>query len=601
MLGVVEEIEKAGAGPRIENTDDFAKWLEEAQPPPDVCVALAARAALRALPLILWDRLGSPVQRADAQKKETLRHFRSMAASLITAKFPGSVVNLSDDIYIMHQGFWDVTPPLSEPCAFDITDAVASAELAANNLYMSLFSHPFSSAPKTNQPIVDAVVCAWASINYAATRSPEISPVEAKSAETDYWGAMQRDFQLILDGSWANVLAEKPLWHGKPPSLISHYWGELKDFVSDSDNWWVWKHWYEDILNGRARSEAHDMIYATVPVEEWDKGPTAANAWIAAKLAELDEIPPDNLVESLEKLTRQDPHGASFEIVEGKARIAESLNENDAKVAEDPQTIQLHERVKIRANNARERVQRLANQPGFESIAATVEEYYNYISDDTLSVAANISTVWELSVAIGSFIERDDEIRAGRGGMVSEMEPDARETLDQLIIASAPFVRRFPTARQNDDDVRLFKQSRTSFDVAKRIFHDAVNENLIEHDSNTIINIAINAAENSSGIQSEKSVSWLNFTVGNLTKVLISAVFMATAIPIKVASGYLDKLGEEWFEHSPGGKKALNFLLNNDKHITDLFSNSPPDLKAAHKEIMKELKKSNQSEKHHRK
>lgn len=588
MFGVAEEVETSGAGPRIENAEDFAEWLKEARPAPDVCVALAVRAALRALPLILWDRLGTPVQRADAQKKETLRHFRSMAASLITAKYPGSVANFSDDMYVMNQVFIDVTPTLSEPCAFDVTHAVCAAETEAYDLYESLFSHPISSVPKTHQPTIDAVICAWASINYAAPRFHKMIPEEAKKAETDYWGAIQRDFQVILAESWANVLAEKPLWHAKPPAVMSHNWRALKDFLPDADNWWVWKNWYEDILSGRTRSEAHDMIYATVPIEEWDKGPAAANKWIAERLAELEKDPPDHIIESFEKLFAQDPHGAAFEIVEGKARIAASLDENDAKVAENPQTIQLHERVKIRANSARERVRRLANQPGFENIAATVEEFYSYISGDTLSVAANISTVWELSVAIVSFIERDNEIRAGRGGMVSEMDADARETLDQLVIASAPFVRRFPTARQNDDDVRLFKQSRANFDSAKRIFEQAANENLIEDASNKTIKTAINAAEMSSGIQSEKSRSWVVNTAQNLIRALLNNVKLIIVFGISILA---PPVVTDIYEHSQIELIIREYALKKEDDILKLFSDLTPDIRTALRESLHRLNK----------
>ncbi len=610
---MTEEVETGRTGPRIENEADFAKWLEEARPAPDVCVALSARAALRALPFILEDESNSHSDQALSTIASGL--FRACATSWVAARYSSHEEGYGVDIVAAITSIIAKNSFINSKKSAQVW-AAANAALTALRYKISMKSSKFD-ASKFYSNVLHAVEISTAGILLDVARRIGVS-VSAEGTQTDnknsflvfnkfnraedhIWYTIEKDVYLIYSEVSADRITASKLWYEETPVFVSKRWGSFKDYLPDSDNWWVWKNWYEDILNGRAHSEAHDVIYATVPEEEWEKGPAAANAWIAAELAKLEKNTPDSFTDAFEKLTLQDPHGASFEIVEGKARIAESLNENDAKVAGDPQTIQLHERVKIRANNARERVRRLANQPGFESIAATVEEYYNYISDDTLSVAANISTVWELSVAIGSFIERDDEIRAGRGGMVSEMEPDARESLDQLVIASAPFVRRFPTARQNDEDVRLFKQSRTSFDSAKRIFKHAANENLIEDKSNLTINIAINAAEISSGIQSEKSVSWINSTARNFIAVLI--LFIAPGLWAVKISGeeFIKKFTDDIYDNSITTKKILNFARKRENDFYGAYSDSPPDLKAAHKEIMQELKKSLQSEKHHRK
>ena len=41
---MADETETGGTGPRIENEEQFKKWLEETRPAPDVCVALAVPA-----------------------------------------------------------------------------------------------------------------------------------------------------------------------------------------------------------------------------------------------------------------------------------------------------------------------------------------------------------------------------------------------------------------------------------------------------------------------------------------------------------------------------------------------------------------------------
>ncbi len=61
---------------------------------------------------------------------------------------------------------------------------------------------------------------------------------------------------------------------------------------AQNENWQVWIDWYEDRLDGRAYGEAKEFIFATVPEAEWEKGPAAANKWIADELAKLEPKPP---------------------------------------------------------------------------------------------------------------------------------------------------------------------------------------------------------------------------------------------------------------------------------------------------------------------
>jgi hypothetical protein len=75
-----------------------------------------------------------------------------------------------------------------------------------------------------------------------------------------------------------------------PPGASSS-WRDLVAALPKDQDWDVWTDWYEARLKGRADPEEIDRIYATVPLEKWDEGPAAANAWIKAELARLQERP----------------------------------------------------------------------------------------------------------------------------------------------------------------------------------------------------------------------------------------------------------------------------------------------------------------------
>jgi hypothetical protein len=94
-----------------------------------------------------------------------------------------------------------------------------------------------------------------------------------------------------------------PLWRNSSPNWLGDAWVTLRRNLPACEDWDVWIDWYEERLRGGSRGEAYELIFASVPKEEWDKGSAAANAWIKAHLANAAEparpvelpAPPSNL------------------------------------------------------------------------------------------------------------------------------------------------------------------------------------------------------------------------------------------------------------------------------------------------------------------
>jgi hypothetical protein len=63
------------------------------------------------------------------------------------------------------------------------------------------------------------------------------------------------------------------------------------------EDWDVWIEWYQDRLRGGSRGEAYELVFASVPQEEWDKGPAAANAWIKRKIRLTEVGDPHALID----------------------------------------------------------------------------------------------------------------------------------------------------------------------------------------------------------------------------------------------------------------------------------------------------------------
>lgn len=207
-----------GAGVRIESREQFKEWLDRKKPSKEICVALAARAALRALPLAAADapRVGDEAgARRFAQLIVAL--FRATALARVAAKYP----------------------------------------TRANELR-------------------------------AAARAAADVGAAAAAAATAYWDALSADVSRIEAGVPSRDLADAPLWPKGAPDFVESSWRKLAAALPAAEDWPVWTQWYHARLKGEPWSEAREIIFATVPVETWDEGAAAANAWIAERLAELD-------------------------------------------------------------------------------------------------------------------------------------------------------------------------------------------------------------------------------------------------------------------------------------------------------------------------
>ena len=72
--------------------------------------------------------------------------------------------------------------------------------------------------------------------------------------------------------------ADLPLWPSGVPKWASAAWTELKAALPAKQDWDVWIDWYEKRLRGGSRDEAYELVFASIPQEEWERGPAAANA-----------------------------------------------------------------------------------------------------------------------------------------------------------------------------------------------------------------------------------------------------------------------------------------------------------------------------------
>lgn len=219
----------------IEDRESFRAWLEATGQPRQVCVALAARAAARVLPVV-WNV-------ADERG-------RFSALPVLRATLVAQVAGLA--------------PPgvMTEPGHASALRAAADA--AARAAYAAY-----------------AANAAYAAANAAYAAYAANAAADAADANADAWAAIRCDCAEIAAG---DSLTAAPLFPEEPPAAISSRWFAVAQRLGESD-WDFWLDWYSRLLASKAQNWLLLLEIAIQEDDFWQGSDDEVNARIAGIVA----------------------------------------------------------------------------------------------------------------------------------------------------------------------------------------------------------------------------------------------------------------------------------------------------------------------------
>jgi hypothetical protein len=194
-----------------------------------------------------------------------------------------------------------------------------------------------------------------------------------------------------------------------------------------------------------------------------------------------------------------------------------------------------------------------------------------------------IGVAWAELVSLGSFIEQDDELREQSDTFIDPLELDIRRSLVDLIQTAGPWLRRFPTVLQLDDELASFQTPRAKVPSARTVLAAIKEGRIVRDEDVSIIEAGLTAGEHS-GYQSSKARSWSIVSVRNV--VVVAAGFLAS----NLAAGIVRHIGEQVAKHSSIVEKTVAVLTKEDEVFERFISDLPADIRAAIRTLIKDLK-----------
>jgi len=546
------------------DAEQLKEWLdslpEEDQRP--FSQVMAHRAAMRVLPYSSWV-FASKQADADAYSDLILAVFRASIVSRVGFKCQNVEISIAADeattsVAAFARVYGGVIIPL-----------VATAAQAANSSFTSNFTHATALA-------VDASCIAV----YRA-----YTDTDADAAAVDIWGAIGDDIKALSQGG-LEALIDAPLWLDREPKWWSEEWSKLWPHLHNLDaqqqretgdvTWQIWIDWYTARSKGETPWGLPDTSAQEIELRIaladgrsgfWDRRPEEVHveisnwinaAWAAIRLSSFQIESPGN----------QWRESGNF------LEIGNEVTSDDLEVARNPVTQRAHQSLLRKALKFGDAARGFDELYGWTGFGDDYNRLTTALECEGDRLAEHIWDIYDATLTVASYLQQDNDIRGSSPAFSNAALSAAhrREFID-LVRSLAPWVRRFPTAQQEDENAANFLQC-VSEQLTSSLLESAHQQGVITDKDRELIK-ALLAAMERNGLPAEKAGIRAHFSVRNLT--FAGAMFLAGS----VASGTLEK--------SELHGKITDWMAERVDEITEIVADAPDDIQVIIKGVLADI------------
>jgi hypothetical protein len=263
---------------------------------------------------------------------------------------------------------------------------------------------------------------------------------------------------------------------------------------------------------------------------------------------------------------RQVRSGARFEPTEdGTFGFATTGTEADRAMAADPLARSIRSELEYKARDLVGRASRLSDRALWSSLIDPLRMFVEHIGGPEAQVAAGIGTLWALYVALGAHIDSQEDAESRE--IFVPPEADMLRAVRDLVAASGPWIRMFPTGRAFDEPARSLPSA--IIDAATTFLRGAAQARLLRDDAAAVVRAVLADADHP-GPFAEKARNWAILTASNLG-ISMLLVLGATARAYENAAGAVEPIEV--------ARRIERIVLQHEARLRQLFAHLPDDIR----------------------
>jgi hypothetical protein len=272
----------------------------------------------------------------------------------------------------------------------------------------------------------------------------------------------------------------------------------------------------------------------------------------------------------------QAPSGEMFSEVGTHLTIDPAVGSlSDRQVGASAISIQLQAVIRRKLETLSVIASRMGNHPGWHDLAPLCDRLVELLDRSGADVAEVLGTLYGAALELGSFAEMDAAARTNAQSMVEALDPSAARPLQDVVTSLAPWLRRFPTIRELDDEGGRFLVAQTEAPAAREAFAAAAEVHLIRTNDADQLRAFLDAGERGSFVGGKAGRRGI-LSARNL--VLVAATIVAGAV--------WDGAVSEYAAHSIVTRRAGSMLVRAENAVLDIAAELPADVRSAIREVI---------------
>lgn len=291
-----------------------------------------------------------------------------------------------------------------------------------------------------------------------------------------------------------------------------------------------------------------------------------------------------NPVETLLR-TPQAPAGEMFRSADDRLAIDPAAGSaSDREVGASPVSTQLQETVRRKLETLSSVASRLGNQAGWQGLDPLCHRIADLLDRRGEEVPDVLGSLYGAALELGSYAEMDAAARKDTRSSIEPLDPSAARPLQDVLTSMAPWLRRFPTVRELDDDAGRFLVEQSSARASRDAFTAAATAELIESADAALLHGLLDAGQRGDFIGGKAGRRGI-LSARNL-------VLMAASI---VGGVLWDGAVSEYASHSVVAARAGAMLVNAENAVLDVAAAMPADVRMAIRRIMENTRQAEPS------